>query len=181
MKLYQASSPLVEVNGETIYSVIDGMGAFKTTALKILSTNGIDNPRNGSWYKQQNWLNAFRDIAEKVGNSTLFNIGLSIPKNAKFPPEIKDVHGALAVIDMAYHMNHRGGGIGTYKYFKLSERTAKIVCDNPYPDEFDRGIITAMCRKFTTNHNKIYVTIDPNEPIRSEGGNTTTFLVGWTE
>lgn len=179
MKLFQASSSNVEVNGETIYSVIDGMGAFKATALKILKGNGIDDPQKGSWYKQQNWLNAFLEISEKVGALTLFNIGLSIPKNAKFPPEINDIHKGLSSIDIAYHMNHRGGEIGNYKYEKINETSARIICDNPYPDDFDKGIITAICRKFVANTNKINVTVDPGKPIRSNGDLSTTFLIKW--
>lgn len=47
MKTYVASSPKVEVNGETIHAVIDGMGAFKSTGIKILKDNGIDDLQPG--------------------------------------------------------------------------------------------------------------------------------------
>jgi len=60
MKLFKASSSSVEVNGETVYSIIDGMGAFKSKALKFLSDNGIEDPKPGKWYKQQAWLDAFK-------------------------------------------------------------------------------------------------------------------------
>ena len=49
---------------------------------------------------------------------------------------------------MAYHMNHRNGIIGDYKFEKTSDTSAKIICTNPYPDEFDKGIITTMARRF---------------------------------
>jgi hypothetical protein len=179
MKTYVASSPKVEVNGETIYSVIDGMGAFKASAIKILNENGINNPQAGQWFNQQAWLNSFKKIAEKVGNVTLFNIGLKIPENAKFPPEINDIHKALASIDVAYHMNHRGGEIGYYRYEKTGDRSCMINCNNPYPDDFDKGIITAMCRRFVSNHMNINVAIDSNKPIRSKNGESTTYIVSW--
>ncbi len=47
MKTFQAALPNVEVNGETVYSIIDGMGAFKSKAIGILSDNGIVNPKPG--------------------------------------------------------------------------------------------------------------------------------------
>lgn len=179
MKTFVASSPKVEVNGETIYSVIDGMGAFQSTAIKILDENGIVNPEPGKWFSQQSWLNAFKSISEKIGNATLYSIGQRIPENAKFPPEINDIHKALEAINVAYHMNHRNGIIGDYKYEKTSERSAKIVCTNPYPDEFDRGIISQMGKKFQPAGAFVKVNIDESKPTRTKGGDSSTFLITW--
>ncbi len=179
MKTFVASSSKVEVNGETIYSIIDGMGVFKTTAIKILSENGIANPQPGEWYGQQLWLNAFKNIAEKVGESTLYNIGQKIPENAKFPPEINDIHKALSAIDVAYHMNHRNGEIGEYKYEKTGEHSAKITCTNPYPDEFDKGIIFQMGKKFAPTGAAVSVKVDDSKPTRTKGSDSTTYLVAW--
>jgi len=179
MKTFVASSLNVEVNGETIYSVIDGMGVFKSTAIKILGDNGITDPKPGQWYKQQSWLDAFKSISEKVGNSTLNAIGQKIPENAQFPPEINDVHKALSAIDVAYHMNHRNGEIGNYNYEKAGDRSAKIVCTNPYPDEFDKGIIAQMAKKFAPAGANVSVKLDEGSPIRGNGADSTTFVVTW--
>ena len=179
MKTFIASSPKVEVNGETIYSFIDGMGVFKSSAIHTLQKHGISDPKPGQWYNQQDWLNAFKEIAEKVGKKTLFNIGLKIPENAKFPPEIDDIHKALSSIDVAYHMNHQGGKIGNYKYEKTGDSSGILICDNPYPDEFDKGIINAMCRKFISNILSIIIKIDESKPIREKGGDSTTFNLSW--
>jgi len=179
MKTFVASSPKVEVNGETIHSVIDGMGVFKTTAIKILSDNGIVNLKSGEWYSQQSWLNAFKTIAEKVGNSTLYNIGQKIPENAQFPPEIDDIYKALSAINVAYHMNHRNGEIGEYKYEKTAEKSVKITCTNPYPDDFDKGIISQMGKKFAPSGTVVNVIIDESMPTRSKGADSTVFFVTW--
>jgi len=179
MKTYVASSPDVEVNGQTIYAIVQGMGAFKSTAIKILSENGINDPKPGKFYSQQAWLNSFRKIAEKVGDATLFNIGLKIPENAIFPNELNNVHEALAAIDIAYYNNHRGGEIGHYEYTRTEEYSGTFICTNPYPDEFDKGIITAMCRKFMSDITLICVIIDERKPVRSKGGDSTTFMVNW--
>ena len=180
MKVFKASSPTVEVNGETVYAIVDGMGAFKAKALKILADNGIDNPQPGKWYNQQAWLNAFKTISEQIGASTLNAIGQKIPENAKFPPEINDIHKALAAIDVAYHMNHRNGIIGNYKYEMIDERHVKIVCSNPYPDEFDKGIIVAMTRRFKpAGVINVNVKIDESQPNRTKGGDSTTYIVNW--
>jgi hypothetical protein len=180
MKVFRASSPKVEVSGETIYAIVNGMGAFKVNALKILAKNGIEKPQPGKWYNQQAWLDAFKDVAEQLDNPTLYLIGQKITEKAKFPPNITDIHEALASIDIAYQMNHRYGTIGNYKYEKTGENSAKMFCTNPYPDEFDRGIIAAAVKKFKPNNILgIIVEIDESAPVRIIGDDSTTFIVTW--
>jgi len=65
--MFVAKSAGAEVNGETVNSIVVGMGAFKAKALEILSKNGIKDPKSGMWYSQQNWLNAFKEIAAGAG------------------------------------------------------------------------------------------------------------------
>lgn len=40
----------------------------------------------------------------------MYNIGLSIPENAVFPPWVVDIDTAVKAIDIAYHLNHRKDG-----------------------------------------------------------------------
>jgi hypothetical protein len=177
MAHYKAFSPKVEVNGETVLSVVEGMGAFKQTALKILAENGIIDPAPGQWYPQQLWLDAFKQIAERVGKSTLMQIGMKIPENAKFPPNIDSVDKALSLLDYAYHMNHRGGEIGTYKFVKVDNTTSKMVCHNPYPCNFDKGLITSMSQKFKSGSQFVSVMHSEDDPCRSKGDNSCTFII----
>jgi hypothetical protein len=110
MTMFVAITANAEVNGETVYSVVAGMGSFKTRAQEVLTKNGIENPKPGRWYSQQAWLNAFKEISTSIGPNTLYCIGLKIPENAKFPPHIETIEDALQAIDVAYHMNHRING-----------------------------------------------------------------------
>ena len=78
MAQFEAFSPGVEVNGQSVLSVVAGMSmlaSFKTMAIKILSANGINDPKANEWYPLQPWLNAFKDISEKVGPATLRSKG----------------------------------------------------------------------------------------------------------
>jgi len=180
MAQFKAFTRGVEVNGETISSVLDGMGAFRTLALKILSESGIPHPQAGKWYPQQAWLDAFKVIAETVGEATLYAIGRKIPENAQFPPGIDTLEKALASIDVAYHMNHRGGEIGHYYYERTGERSAKMVCSNPYPCDFDRGIIVAMAKKFRPADALIIkVRHDDLAPCRKKGADSCTYIIEW--
>lgn len=181
MAEYKSFSEGVEVNGQTILSLATALSTGKEIRLEILKKHGID-PAPDKWYPQQAWLNAFKEISTVIGDHTLFMIGKSIPDNAKFPPEINNIEMALNAIDQAYHMNHRGGEIGHYKIidFDTINKSAIMVCNNPYPSEFDRGIISAMVRKFKPQDSlKTDVSLDTKKETRKRGGESCTYKINW--
>ncbi len=172
----------VEVNGQTILSFINALPAYKDVMLAILSKHRIDNPEPNHWYSQKSWLDAFQEIGEKYGASTLFAIGKVIPENADFPKEIDTLEKALQAIDVAYHMNHQNGEIGYYKLIDFNEklRLAIMECKNPYPSSFDRGIIMTMARKFKPDYSiTVNVEIDENKPSRLNGADNCTYKINW--
>ncbi len=179
MAQYKAYSTSVEVNGETVLSIVDGMGAMKSVAMGILAQNGIKDPKPGQWFKQQAWLDAFKQISASVGPNTLAQIGQKIPENAQFPPEIDAIEKALSAIDVAYHMNHRGGEIGSYAYKPEGPNKATLVCANPYPCDFDRGIIVAMARRFGPKAGNVRVVHDDAAACRKKGQESCTYHVTW--
>ncbi len=179
MASFVAFAPGVEVNGETVLSVIDGMGAFKVMGLKILAEHGIVDPAPGMWYSQQAWLDSFKTIAAKLGPSTLRAIGKSIPQNAQWPPEVKTVEAALSSIDIAYHMNHRGGEIGHYTFKANDGHNGTLVANNPYPSDFDLGIVQAVALKFAPPNTRPNVSLDTSAPTRQDGGDSCTYLINW--
>lgn len=179
MAQFKASAPNIEVNGETVLSIVDGMGILKIKAYRILEKNGIKRPTAGKWYSQQSWLDSFYEISKSLGQKTLELIGQKIPENAKFPPEIDNLEKALASIDVAYHMNHRGGNIGNYKFSKLGENQIKIVCDNPYPCSFDMGIIKAMINKFKPEDAVVTLEHDQDSGCRNNGTDICAYIINF--
>ncbi len=179
---YVAFEAGIEVNGQTVFSVIDGFGSFRRIAENFLVAEGIGQ-RDAlgqytlaldGWYSQEAWLRAFRQVASGVGQAVLYDIGLKIPANAKFPEWVIDVPSAVKSIDFAYHMNHRKQGVvmfdpatgtmleGIGHYGFQHVPGAKLItsrCENPYPCAFDEGIVTAMARRF-----------DPRAAVRHEAG-----------
>lgn len=181
MAQFIAFNPNVEVNGQTILSVVYALSAGQERRLTILRNHGIE-PNDGGWYKQQMWLNAFQEIAHELGDKTLFMIGKAIPEHAQFPPQIDNLQKALAAIDMAYRMNHRGGEIGYYTVLSFDEKSKKAVmlCKNPYPSEFDRGIICTMLRRFKPKESFKYdVELDLTKETRLKGAASCTYNVWW--
>ncbi len=183
---FKAIEPGVEVSGAAVLSVIEGMtrcsecelmDSFRRMAVKILAKHGIDNPRKHKWYPQQSWLDSFKDISEEIGPGTLKMIGEKIPLTAIWPAEIETLADGLSSIDVAYHMNHRGGEIGHYKYSPTSPKTGVMVCDNPYPCDFDIGIIKATARKFAPEGSKIVVQHDTLKPCRKRNGDSCTYNI----
>lgn len=145
---FEASSSTVEVDGRTVQSVISGM-MLRSVGLELLRREGLDPLRPERWYPMQAWLNVFRTIHERLGADTLYSVGYRIPQAAEFPSHMmKDVATALQSIDIAYHNAHRNGDIGYYEFIQLGDGTYQIRCNNPYPCDFDLGIISSLVERF---------------------------------
>jgi hypothetical protein len=195
---FEIFEPGIEVNGSTVYSIIAGLGYFTNLSRRYFSQAHIGTVTNrelhvdiNGWYPQAAWLEAFKNISEQVGDRVLFNIGLSVPANAQFPPWVVDIDSGIKAIDVAYHLNHRkngaplfdagtgvmGEGIGHYGYDRSGgEKKIVSVSRNPYPCAFDHGIITAMARKFEPNAQIIH---DDTKECRSKKADTCTYIITW--
>jgi hypothetical protein len=176
MAQFVAFASNVEVNGNTVMAIAAGMGP---AALPILTAHGLGDIRPDQWYPQQAWLDAFREIAEGPTASLidLVAIGMAIPDNATFPPDINSMVSALMSIDVAYHMNHRGGEIGHYHANVLNDHQVDLVCENPYPCDFDYGIVYSMARRFQPKGQCAYVYHDDAAPCRKRGDDSCTYHV----
>lgn len=196
---YVAFEQGIEVNGQTVWSIVDGFKAFRLMASGFLLKEniGVKGPEDvvqidpTAWYSQEAWLRVFKSIGNSVGDAVLFQIGSAIPRNAKFPPWVNDVHTAIRSIDIAYHMNHRKAGfemfdpatgamlegIGHYGYQGVAGINEILcVCANPYPCAFDRGILTTMAQLFSA---QAVVTHDDRAPCRKKGADECTYHVRW--
>jgi hypothetical protein len=188
----------LEVSGESLGAIVDGFKKYPSIAAKYLVKFGltradtqlleVDRQR---WYPLKDWIAAYEGIAQEIGYNSLYGIGRSIPENATFPPHIQDVYAAVASIDIAYHLNHRKNGmlmfdpqtgmmlegIGHYDSKPVEgENRIVCVCDNPYPCDFDRGIIAAMAARFERGARTVH---DADAPCRKKGGESCTFVTWW--
>lgn len=196
----QGISRDIEVNGETLGAFVDAFRQYPSVVTKYLvkyeflapsNTNAGDIDR-AKWYPLDTWLSAFNAIAKEVGSNSLYAIGKKVPENVVFPPDqISDIHAALRSIDVAYHLNHRKKGvvmfnlqtgemvegIGHMVYRPMNDdRMAILECDDPYPCEFDRGVISTMAAKFEQGAKAFH---DNEKPCRKKGGASCTYVVQW--
>jgi len=171
----------VQVLGQSIMAMIGGMELLKSRAMKILADNGIPQLEPQGWYPMRNALTAIKSIEEKIGPVTMRAVGRKVPEHAKFPPEITTIEQALRSLNVAYQMNHRGqqgGNIGGYR-FDTAGHGGRMVCDNPYPCNFDHGIIEALCERFRPK-DSVWVRVE-HAPLgcRHKGGSDCTYLISW--
>ena len=196
---FKAFEAGIEVKGESIKCIIDGMGVFKSLANKYLFASGFGKQDGkggividyGKDYPLDSFLAAFEKISTEVGDSVLFKIGKSIPNSSQFPPDINSIEDAVQLLDVAYHMNHikngkpmfdpdtgkKDEGIGSYGYEKVDGNNM-ILCEanNPYPCAFDRGLIYGMAYQF---ERAVCVDHYDRKPCRKKGADTCTYVVTW--
>ncbi|MBN2135730.1 MAG: hypothetical protein JW737_08380 [Acidobacteria bacterium] len=143
---YKSFNKEVLVNGEVISSFIK---AFTQTnlATKILSKHGLDDIREGKWYKQQNYFNALKEIENTFGSIMLTQVGSKIVKTAKLIKS-DNIFDFFSEIGTSYNMNHRGDDKSYYKIVEKSSNYLILETNNPYPDSFDRGLYTGFAQQY---------------------------------
>ncbi len=182
MPRYEALDEGVDINGQTILAMIDGVSRFsdeyRDAVRDALAENGVVDPVPDEWYPQQAWLNAFGVLAENLEPHLLDRIGEQIPDTADWPRGISSVEEGLRSINEAYHQNHRGGDIGYYRFKKTDDRTGEVTCKNPYPCPFDRGIIRSVAREHSSVESFVFVE-ETGDECRRDGGQMCTYTVHW--
>lgn len=177
MAQFVAFDPAVEVRGAAILSTIEGLEA---DVRPLLERHGMSDVQPDAWYPQQAWLDVLKDISEARGEAVfdLVSIGMRIPDSAVWPAEVDSVESALKSIDVAYHMNHRNGEIGHYLAEIVGENHVRVTCDNPYPSDFDYGIIYRTAQKFMPEGMAATVW-RADSPSRLEGDEMCIYDVTW--
>lgn len=175
MTEFIAFDPNAEVRGLSILTVLAHLGK---EAHAILQKHGMSHVDENSWYPQQSLLNIYRDLAS-LEFYNMVSIGMKVPDNAPFPPDCS-VEEALAVINEAYQNHHRGGDVGEYRYEPMGEREARIICRNPYPSDFDYGVIYRLVQKYMPADSRgVTLVRDESAPNRKKGGDSCTFIAKW--
>lgn len=196
---YDQCEPGIEVSGESLGATVDAFKQYPTIVQKYLVMHGVVRSVNGkqdpidraAWYPLDKWLAAYQAIAKDVGVNSLYTIGKKIPENAVMPPHVNDLKSALTTLDAYYHFVHRKNGtvmfdpatgamlegIGhAYCEYNDNQRRALIIMENPYPCEFDRGLVTALAARFEPMTKTVH---DNEAPCRKKGGASCTYVITW--
>ncbi len=174
MAQYKSYNPNAQVIGRSILPMIMGMG---DRAKPYLERYGLANVEPDEWYSQQDFLSACRDVANGEGGTMDFvSIGMNIPAMVNFPPEIDSVRTILLSFNDAYHMNQRNDESG-WEVTEVGPGHFVCVSSNPFPHDFDYGVIYGFVRRFRKPGERFTVEIDPTAPSRANGDDTSTYIV----
>jgi len=180
MKEFEVTSDAIQVSGGVIDTFLTALGPYRTRGEKVVARNckvaKVDTAE-GSFYPLAGHLEALAEFQQQFGPDFMQNVGALIFEKAVFPPGIASAPQALAIVDTAYQMNHRNaeGRIGAYRWTPQANG-GLMVCDNPYPCAFDRGILSGILRRFGV---KGSVRHESPETCRHLGAETCSYLVEW--
>ena len=187
------SVPL-ETHGGAIVNIVRSSGAiaelararFQAEGLAIAAADGP--PVVPDWFPLDVNLRVLHDIAEAFGEQAVFQIGRSVPEHARFPPEVRDLDGALVMLDVAFHTNHRVGGVVMYDpatgsmlegigHYHFERSTPGVLIGSStsvYPCSFDAGISSGLAARFEPDAS---VEHPPDGPCRKRGQASCRYVV----
>ncbi len=169
---YQPFDPNAKVLGRNIKALVAGTG---DRILETLRRHGITDIKDDQWYPQSAVLAALKEFGE---TSNLVSVGTQVIKHTLFPPEVDSIDKALASIDVAYKMNHRGE-VGYYHSEVRGPRHIVMKCKNPYPCDFDYGLIYGVAKRFLPAGGDLIVEHDADGTCRKKGSETCVYHVTW--
>lgn len=165
----------VKITGQTINSIKNAFVSESLAAKFIVEAVGEDiDPEK--YYPAEGFLKALKNIGSTMNPAVLRNVGTKIIESAQWPQGLDSLTSGLASISVAYKMNHEPNNptiIGDYIYAKIGEGEYTITCTNPYPCEFDEGIINGVARTFEKN---VFVK-HMDGPCRKKGDDRCIYLI----
>jgi hypothetical protein len=185
----------VEVKGFTIINFfINSMRRDKEYRINVLAKHGIVNPKEDEFYPIESFLGAIKEIYETQGEINTYLMGLSGIRAMELPPvSLKEM---LMGMNVVHHTHHRLNGkimfdpaageftegAGSYELleFNEKERFALIRMSTFYAAKNEEGVLMGVLEKFKPADSKfIEVKEDISKPRKTEGGDSTTFILRW--
>jgi hypothetical protein len=187
------------VSGITVaaYSVsifIGSMGRNKIDRMAILEKHGIATLENDKWYPYEQYLGAIKEIAQTVGEMNLYLMGIASVKNTPYRLG-ETLQEALSNLNGLVHMQHRLNGVDMFnqqtgemlpglgefalKEFDAQNRRAVVVTSTAYSSKTEEGALFAMAQIYEPNSKFLTVKEDITKPRKTQGGDSTTFLICW--
>lgn len=175
-------SPRAEVLGASVLGMARGLesqGLDWARVLDLLHQVGIVDPQADSWYSVTRLLAFLAAVERAHGREALRAVGRAIPDTARFAPDLDTLERALRTLDVAYQVNHRGGPIGRYRYQAKGPGQGEMHCENPYPCDFDGGLLERLVARYAVAGPALGVTHRPGPLCRRLGAPACVFDLRW--
>lgn len=180
----QNSNATGEVSGKYIFTLIDQKKHdYQKIVSNLLTTHGITNPTENSWYNLEDYVMVFEDIMQQFGVHLIYVLGESIGKDISFGTNIHTLEDALSYLNTLYHSYHRGEDIGYFnlQYFDYDKKEALVQCNNPYPCCLNKGILNSLIKRFRMWDACSLQVEKVNNSSRNMAENSScTYAITWT-
>lgn len=171
-----------EVAGHAILTCLNCFPEyFRADVERLLKEKNIVDIAPSKWFNLQNYLDVLKEVSNRYGANTLFNVGVAIGNSVPFPPEIT-LEEALSAWDSAYRSHHQNAHLGHIKLLSFDHQTQKAVVEvqTPYPCHFERGIATSFARKCKPQGTGfIDAQLDNSKPSRLDGADSSVYIIIW--
>lgn len=197
--LNESLDPTVDIHTSTIQAIMAAFQVLPSIALKHLKRQGIvatTSPDGGlvfpsEWVPMKAWVALAHGLVREAGPAAVYAAGLRMMEHALWPPHIHDIESAMLSLDVAYHMNHKKGGvvmfdpatgrmlegIGHWTIHRVQgTRRIDATCDSPYPCDLDRGIVTGAAIRFSPRASVVH---ERDGTCRNKGDASCTYQVAW--
>lgn len=185
----------IETHGLAVVNLVRGLGAKHVLATRWLVEEGVTMrwdagvPHVEDWYPVGGVLAVLERVHEQLGEDALFRIGQSVLANVTLPGDADGIRRALRALDIIYHASHRRDGVAMFdaKTGRVADGIGHYVCADAarhssvttsslYPCAFDRGLVTAMARRFEPNAEVNHL---GGARCRRRGAAACTYVVTW--
>lgn len=169
-----------EVIGNSLRALMESMSVMKVEAQRLLRAHGIADAQPGQWYPLLSVIRALDDVRTQVGPRTVRAIGHRVATYALVPTRPLLFTHLIAGSDSIYRSNHRGSwGLGGYHPMGGTAASARLRCDNPYPCEFDQGLLEGFFERFTPPGSFRLRLLHEPGGCRDQGGEACLYQLTW--
>lgn len=181
MKEFDCPDIGITITRQALHAFVLAFGAYKSRGEQVVMRHfGLkeipDDP--ASRFPLTKFLSAMDELQAQFGAPFMRKVGSFLFDNTEFPPGMDTLQKAMALMDVAYYMNHSAeaeGKIGGYHWKAEGDRRGVMTLDNPYPCAFDMGVIETIGRRFEPTAKVEHV---PGS-CRHEGGNECVLTLAW--
>jgi hypothetical protein len=178
------SNPLnmsgAEVRSGTARALLNALGILSQETQRILNAHGLPTLTQQEWYPVQTLLQCLSDIRSQMGPYTLHSLGRHSAQHIAFLPTEVSFLAALLSLNELYQTRHRGPGeLGGYHCRAQGGRSAHVRCDNPYPCEFDQGMLESLFERFRPPESFRLRLAHAPEGCRTQGARACLYHLQW--
>jgi hypothetical protein len=167
-----------EVAGPFVIATFEAMRRIGVNVRPFLEKHSLDTVKPDTWVNLQKFLDLLKDIKENSGNFfSLISLGKIAPEVSDLS-HIKSIKDIFEFLNTGYLMSHRGGDIGEYITEFLGEHHIRITARNPYPSDFDYGLLWGAAKMFAPESSFVKV-VRAESPCRLKGNDRCIYDITW--